>query len=154
MKINTAENKKSFLQFIRFALIGVMNTAIDYILFAILLYLLRIHWTIANVIAYASAVLFSYFANKYWTFKKKTPANFIEILRMYGVNIVSLGFSTAVIYSIVNILMMPDITVIIKTTSESLLEFVIKKELTAKILSVPVVVIINFIGTKLLVFKK
>ena len=145
LKMN-GESKKSFFQFIRFAVIGVLNTGIDYGLYTVLVYLLPIHWLAANIISYASAVLFSYFANKYWTFKKKSGANFAELLRMYGVNIVSLAASSALIYVLVNIIKIPDIAVIGG--------FLIKKEITAKICVAPVVIIINFIGTKLLVFKQ
>ncbi|WP_285535227.1 GtrA family protein [Brucella sp. NBRC 12950] len=55
-------------QFLRYALIGLANTAIHGAIMALLVRGVRFRLAIANLAAFGCAVTFSYFANSLWTF--------------------------------------------------------------------------------------
>lgn len=54
---------------VRFGLVGVVNTAIDFSLFYLLHYIFSIGYLIANLIAFLTASVNSYLLNRRWTFK-------------------------------------------------------------------------------------
>jgi putative flippase GtrA len=55
-------------EFIRFCIVGVLNTAIDMGLFALLTHLFELDPLIANLISFCSGAANSFMLNKYWTF--------------------------------------------------------------------------------------
>ncbi len=60
------------LQFIKFAIVGVANTGVDWVVFYILVNtFLGEERTVAKAIAFLVAVLNSYLFNTIWTFKKE-----------------------------------------------------------------------------------
>jgi putative flippase GtrA len=66
------KSKESLLQFIKFGIVGVANTCVDWIVFYILVNtILGEQRTIAKAIAFIVAVLNSYIFNTIWTFKKE-----------------------------------------------------------------------------------
>jgi putative flippase GtrA len=56
------------VQFIRFCVVGVLNTAIDLGLFALLTRLIGLDPLIANVLSFTTGAANSFLLNKYWTF--------------------------------------------------------------------------------------
>jgi putative flippase GtrA len=56
-------------EFVRFALIGVANTGLTYLVFALLS--VFIHYTISYTVAYVFGIFFSYFLNTHFAFGKK-----------------------------------------------------------------------------------
>lgn len=85
-------------QIIKFSIIGVLNTIID---FSILNFLVRIlSWTVlpANTISFSVAVINSYFLNKYWTFRDKQPVHIKQFSTFVAVSLVGLGLSNLLIY--------------------------------------------------------
>lgn len=64
--------KEHILQFIKFNIVGIMNTAVDFAIFALMVFL-GLHHMISQVISYSCGVVNSYLWNKFWTFKT-TPA--------------------------------------------------------------------------------
>ena len=65
------------VKFLKFVLVGIINTAVDYGLFLILRGIcpdtpLWLHWIVVTAIPCAVASVLSYFLNKYFTFKSKT----------------------------------------------------------------------------------
>lgn len=82
---------------VRFAVVGVANTAIDFSLFAVLFYLL--HWPLlpAHAAAFAVAVVNSYVCNKTWTFGDRRPARMEDGVKFLLVAICGLVTGSAVI---------------------------------------------------------
>ncbi|MFD1957186.1 GtrA family protein [Paenibacillus thailandensis] len=63
------ENKRSLLvQFVAFNFIGLMNTAVDYIVFQALIWA-GVHYIVAQVISYAAGTVNSFVMNRAVTFK-------------------------------------------------------------------------------------
>jgi len=57
---------------LRFAATGLLNTAIDFAIFSILVFEVQVHIVAANILAFLGAVTVSYFVNKFWTFSDRT----------------------------------------------------------------------------------
>ncbi|MFY9994442.1 MAG: GtrA family protein [Leclercia sp.] len=58
-----------FKLFTKYASIGVLNTAMHWIIFSICVYAFHTSQALANVVGFAVAVSFSFFANARFTFK-------------------------------------------------------------------------------------
>lgn len=87
---------------IRFGIVGVINSIIDYCIFEILVAVLHVHSSsglfICTLISGGLAVINSYFWNKRWTFKDKNKDYVQQFIRFALLNAVSLTINaTAVI---------------------------------------------------------
>lgn len=76
-------------QFIKFAIVGAVNTALDIGLFT-LLHALGLHYLLANVFAFGTAVINSYYWNRRWTFRSRSAEWRPELVKFASVS--GLGF--------------------------------------------------------------
>lgn len=126
--INEGVNK-----FVKFGLVGVLNTLINWIIFALLNFI-GVYYIVANVIAYVIATANSYIWNSKWVFKynrknkKETTAKFVIL------NLIGLGLNTGILYLLV--------------------DMVGFNKLIALVITTGIVMIINYIVNKLWVFKE
>ncbi len=96
--------KKPFdLHVIKFGLIGIMNTAIDFGIFTLLTMVFAIGSVISHVISYSCGVINSYFFNRTWTFQRKDKSSAAEFIKFVVVNLISLGVSSLVMYLLAEI---------------------------------------------------
>lgn len=120
-------------RFIKFGLVGVLNTLINWILF-ILLNSIGVYYIISNIIAYSISTLNSYLWNSKWVFKysgdniKETSFKFIVL------NIIGLTLNTIILYLLVDIAGLNKLIALVITTG--------------------IVMILNYFINKLWVFKK
>ena len=97
-------------QFLVFALIGVVNTAVHFVVFVVLLRVFDVPMLAASTIGYCAGVANSYVMNRLWTFKVTTRANSREFLRFAAVNIISLGINLLVLkYLAANVGLGPEV---------------------------------------------
>jgi len=89
--------KKIDLQIIRFGLVGLLNTAVDFGVFTLLTAAVGMGYAISHVISYSCGVINSYFINRFWTFKQKGKGHPLEFVKFVLVNLVSLGLSSLVL---------------------------------------------------------
>jgi len=89
---------KGLWQFIKFNLVGIMNTAVDFGVFMILNHYLGLIYTASQVISYSYGMVNSYFFNKFWTFQKREEFTAMEVVKFILVNLSSLGVSLLVLY--------------------------------------------------------
>jgi len=138
-------------ELIFFVVIGVVNTSIDIGVFMFLKYIFQVNnqsnWIILiNLTSIILAIIFSYFANKYFTFKHNSRTNTKEIGKFLTVNIFGFLINTSIlrltIYILPNELSVPMIPVLIDVA------------LIGKILGTAGSMIVSFIGYKFFVFKK
>ncbi|KDE47083.1 membrane protein [Geobacillus sp. CAMR12739] len=80
----------------RFAVVGVSNTAVDFVVF-FLLAAMGVPAAAAQVVSYGAGMANSYIWNRLWTFQVKRKANIGEFLRFLAVNGLSLGASLGVL---------------------------------------------------------
>lgn len=85
-------------QIMKFSVVGVINTIID---FGILNFLIQVFsWSVlpANTISFSLAVINSYFLNKYWTFRDHRSINLKQFSSFVLVSLIGLGLSNLLIY--------------------------------------------------------
>lgn len=152
METNTtkpAEGKRSFIQFIKFALVGASNTIIDMLVSMVLNAIF--HWYyFAKVIGYCCGVLNSYLLNSRWTFKEERCKDAKEIISFIGVNLVVLLISLGLMS-----LMKNTWNLVGWWDALSLPSWMLKLvngERFCMLVSAFICIIINFIGNKLFVF--
>jgi len=61
----------NLIQFVKFGVVGLSNTAISYLIYSILVYL-GLHYLVSSVIAFIISVLNSFFWNHKFVFKDET----------------------------------------------------------------------------------
>jgi putative flippase GtrA len=90
-----ARHRHPIGEFIKFALVGLLNTGIDVAIF-FLLTRFGIPYVAAQVISYSCGAANSYLLNKVWTFRS-SGLSYVEIVRFTTVNLISLGISVVVL---------------------------------------------------------
>lgn len=130
--MNKKEFFKNLVQFIKFNLVGVLNTLVDLGVYAVLT-AVGLNKYVAQVISYACGVLNSYLFNTLWTFKKERRRTAKEFFLFVCVNVVSLGVSLGMLY-----------------VAEHYLH--VEGKLLQKLIATPVAMVVNFFGNKLFVF--
>lgn len=144
-----AEGKRSFMQFIKFALVGASNTIIDMLVSMVLNAIF--HWYyFAKVIGYCCGVLNSYLLNSRWTFKEERRKDAKEIISFIGVNLVVLLISLGLMS-----LMKNTWNLVEWWDTLSLPAWMLKLvngERFCMLVSAVICIVINFIGNKLFVF--
>lgn len=154
---------KSFIQLIKFALVGVLNTLVDFLVYTLLVLVFGISENnvfmigLFTLIAYACGVLNSFILNTRWTFRQEYKRTAKERVMFVAVNIVSWGLSYLLVWLFSNhVFSGSSITdwvcsLIGFTTPEKVSKVV---SILSKLLATPFVIIVNFLGNKLLVFNK
>jgi putative flippase GtrA len=143
-------------EIILFAIIGILNTSIDIGVFALLKYSFNIsnesHLIIyINLISVITAIIFSYFANKYITFqhKKKTkPREFGSFLMVNA-----LGFIVNTTILRLTILILPA-TILLPLSLSFIPSQLIDPAIIGKLLGTGGSMIVSFVGYKFFVFRK
>jgi len=145
-----AEVKKTFWQLVKFAIVGVLNTLVDFAVFQTLNLLLG--WVYAaQVFGYTCGIVNSYLWNSSWTFREQRTRSLREMLLFLAVNLVSLGVSLGVMwlcreaFGLTNewaASWMPDA-----------LSGFVKGDTIDKLIATFVAIIVNFGGNRLFVFN-
>ena len=91
--INYIDKKIDLKKFIKFGITGLLNTAIDFILFAFLCEIVKSDPKISKIISQTIAIINSYIVNKNWTFQKRKNYNKTEMFKFLIVNGSSLALN-------------------------------------------------------------
>jgi putative flippase GtrA len=132
--VTSERTRESLHQFVKFALIGVVNTAVDFGIY----YMLTRYTTffdvatpmryLANIISFLVATTFSFFANRLWTFGRKDKATVGEAARFYATTLSGLGLSTLLLFVLVSLIGIHDLVAKIFTTIVTIFwNFLLKK---------------------------
>ena len=82
-----------FKLFSQYLSIGILNTALHWIVFLLLVIILGSSQAIANLIAFSVAVTFSFFANSKWTFKSDaTLFRYFSFVIFMGIIAITCGY--------------------------------------------------------------
>lgn len=130
-QFNLNESQK---QFVKYGLVGVMNTGITWLAMLVLMNLFHVSHMIANPIGYILGLINSFIMNKSWTFKSTGPVK-KESYMFFAVFIVCFFIQ----YLLSNILL-------IETLG-------IEKNI-AQLPGMVVYTVLGYFGNKLLTFKK
>lgn len=128
---------KQYREMIMYIIMGIFTTAVNISSFYILVEVLDTDYKTATVIAWILSVLFAYITNKIYVFQQKTSdmrSLMRELTAFFSVRLLSLGIDLGMMILLVSQF----------HTNETL----------AKILDNVVIVVVNYIASKWLVFKK
>jgi putative flippase GtrA len=91
-------NKKyQIIQFLRFCMVGLGNTTVDFTAF-FLLNLAGVPYLLAQVLSYSAGVINSFFFNRKWTFQVTRKTNVTEIAKFIILNGISLLVSSSLLF--------------------------------------------------------
>lgn len=128
---------KQYREMIMYIIMGIFTTAVNISSFYILVEILDTDYKTATVIAWILSVLFAYITNKIYVFQQKTSdmrSLMRELTAFFSVRLLSLGIDLGMMILLVS-------------------QFH-SNETLAKILDNVVIVVVNYIASKWLVFKK
>lgn len=132
------QRQQALKQFLLFSVIGLLNTAVDFLVYGLLLWC-GLHFIASQFVAYAAGMVNSYTLNSWLTFRKtseqRQSARFdrSKAIRFVLLNIVVLGISMLLLYVLVDRLSMNPIW--------------------AKLVVTCITVVLNFVGSKRWVFR-
>ncbi len=120
-----------------YLIFGGLTTVVSLVSFWLCTYPLRIHVLIANVVSWLCAVTFAYFTNAKWVFEAKPATRgeaFRQFVSFYVGRLATLGVEEAILLVFVTLLH--------------------GNEMLVKLIAQIVVVVLNYVVSKLFVFKK
>ncbi len=121
-------------QFMKFGIVGVINTLIDFTLYSILYSIFHVYYLYANIGSFSIAVTNSYILNRRWTFRSDNPAWRSEAAKFLIINLIGLALSEALLYVVV--------------------EHLHVHKMLGKIFVIMVVMIWNYFGTRFWAFRR
>lgn len=150
---NDKPMKKDLLRAVKFALVGLLNTCLDYGLFFVFFSLLDLDKNLAQVCATVLAMANSYFWNRYWTFERKGKAQVNEMWKFVVINLISMSVTLLLMnlfYDFVHL----------ERAANALLahtSFAFRLEgdlavMFCKLVAMPFSLAVNFLGNRLWVF--
>lgn len=81
-----------------FALIGVVNTTVHFVVFTVLMRWFAVPMLLASIVGFAAGVANSYWMNRTWTFVGASRANARQFAKFLLVNLVALGVNLLVLH--------------------------------------------------------
>jgi putative flippase GtrA len=128
------DKKKELILYLVF---GVLTTVVNFVVYYVLTNPLNVYYLLSNLIAWVAAVLFAYFTNRVWVFDCKTSTvkqMITQASLFFSARITSLLVDMGLMYALVSLLLIDD--------------------LISKVIVGVTVVIINYVLSKLIIFKK
>ena len=125
---------KKYKEIINYLIFGGLTTLISIVTYAIFTKVFYIDYLISNILSWIISVLFAYITNKIFVFESKSKKNIKEITSFFFFRIVSLVIEMIVLYIFVDMFYIDD--------------------LVTKIISQIIVIICNYIFSKVFVFNK
>ena len=139
-----------YKELISYVFFGVLATVVNLVSFKIFDAILGENlYLVTNVVSWLITVIFAYFTNKLWVFESKSwKASVVikELIGFFGARIFSLVVEEAGLWLMIDICHMGNI-------SWDILGFNLSGNMIAKIIMQVVVVILNYVFSKLIIFK-
>ncbi len=126
-----------YKEIINYLIFGGLTTLISIGTYALFTKIFNIDYLISNVLSWIIAVLFAFVTNKLFVFESKSKDKALvskEIINFFFFRIVSLGLEMIIMYVFVDLLLIND--------------------LITKIIAQVIVILSNYIFSKVFVFKK
>ena len=125
---------KKYKEIINYLIFGGLTTLISIVTYALFAKVFHIDYLISNVLSWIIAVLFAYITNKIFVFESKSKKNIKEITSFFFFRVVSLIMEMVILYVFVDMLHIDD--------------------LVTKIIAQIIVIVSNYVFSKVFVFKK
>ena len=128
---------KKYAEIVNYLIVGGMTTLVSIVVYALFTKLFHVNYMISNVISWIVAVIFAYVTNKIFVFKSKCEnrkAIFVEIYQFFKYRFFSLIIDILLMYLLVEIFNIND--------------------MISKIIVQVIIIILNYVFSKIFVFKK
>lgn len=146
--------KKLFLKYkelISYVFFGVLATVVNLVCFKVFDTILGSKmYLLTNIISWIITVIFAYITNKLWVFESKSwKLNVIvkEIIGFFSARLFSLGVEEAGLWIMIDLMSMDKL-------SFNIFSFTLAGNLIVKIILQVIVVILNYVFSKFLIFTK
>lgn len=140
-----------YKELIVYVIFGGLTTVVNLVVFTLSgMALGDERYLVSNVIAWFAAVIFAYITNKLWVFESKSWSIKVllkEIPSFFAARVLSFLIEEFGLYVFVDLLSFNEISL-------KILSFEIGGELIAKVILAVIVVILNYVFSKLVIFKK
>ena len=120
-------------ELVLYVIFGTFTFLVNIIVYFLFENVLGVNYIISNIIAWFFSVLFAYITNRIWVFESKSPDILKEMSLFFGGRIFSGVVDTGLMYLFIDILTIGD--------------------LISKIVVQIIVIILNYVFSKLIVFK-
>lgn len=148
---HNAETKKTIWQMVKFGIVGILNTLVDFAVFQTLN--LTLGWVYAaQVLGYTAGVINSYFWNSNWTFREQRTRSLKEMGLFLLVNLASLSVSLGMIWLLREVAGITNEWV--ATWMPQAIAGFIKGDTLCKLIATVFAIAVNYLGNRLFVFKK
>lgn len=126
-----------YSEIINYLIVGVLTTLVSIIIYGLFTKLFHVNYMVSNIISWIGSVSFAYITNKKFVFKSKCDNEkdvFIEIYQFFKYRVFSLVIDILLMYLFVEVFSIDD--------------------MIAKVIVQFIVIALNYIFSKLFVFKK
>jgi putative flippase GtrA len=93
-----------YAEFIRFCVVGLCNTAVNYSIYLYLLYH-HVNYLLAGVVGYLVAATVGFLLNRRWTFRVKVPLTYLVVYLL--INVISIGATVLIQWIVVELMHVP-----------------------------------------------
>ncbi len=132
-KVVRLMKNQTLVEFIKFSIVGAINTVVDFGVFSLLL-TKACPVLLSQIISYGCGMLNSFIMNRSWTFKENKRNEYSEPLKYIVANVATLILVSVLILLFINLVHLP--------------------VLMAKVISTGIGMIFNFMSSKFWVFQR
>ena len=128
---------KKYEEIINYLIVGVLTTLVSILVYALFTKIFHVNYMISNFISWVFSVLFAYVTNKKYVFKSKCENNkkvLIEIYQFFKYRVFSFVIDILLMYFFVEIVSIDD--------------------MIAKVIVQFIIIVLNYVFSKLFVFNK
>lgn len=125
---------KKYEEIINYLIVGGLTTLVSIVVYALCTKCFHINYMISNVISWIISVLFAYITNRIFVFKSKSRDILLEIYQFFKYRIFSFLIDVLFMYILVELINVDD--------------------MISKIIVQVIVIVLNYVFSKLFVFKK
>lgn len=125
---------KKYEEVINYLIFGVLTTVVSIVTYAIFTRLFNINYTVSNVLSWILAVTFAFITNKLYVFKAKETNLLKDLIKFFTSRVTTLIIEIIIMFIMVDLLKLND--------------------MVCKIIAQVIVIILNYVLSKLFVFKK
>jgi len=108
-KIKNLSKQEICKQFVRFCLVGIINTVVDFSVYLFFSRVIGLYFLLANILAILAAMTVSFILNKYWTFANLEKKIKTQYLKFALVNLVYFFLNNSIVLCLVDYLNLYDL---------------------------------------------
>ena len=125
---------KKYEEIINYLIFGVLTTLVSILSYAFFTRFINLDYVLSNILSWILSVTFAFFTNLKYVFKTSSSNNVKDMFKFYLSRLTSLGIELVIMYILVTLLSLND--------------------MISKIIVQFIVIVLNYVLSKLFVFKK